>query len=364
MSVSVNGTTGLTFSDGSSQATAWVPGMRNRIINGGMVVDQRGSASSPVTATSSDKYSVDRFASYIGSGSGVFTAQQSSVAPAGFINSMKTTVTTTDSSLASTDNYQLFIQYIEGLNVSDLGWGASGAATITISFWARSSVTGTYPVSVRNSGASRSYVTTFTINAVDTWEYKTMTILGDTSGTWLTTNGVGVNLNVASVAGSDKQAPSLNTWFSGNYTSHSSCTNWMATNAATFYITGVQLEKGSTATSFDYRPYGTELALCQRYYEKSYDSLITPGTGSNFSGSMGFGSRQVRPQGFFSVVKRNNPSMTAYAPNTGESGKCYKAGSAVLISFAEAGTSGFTLQGFNDSADSDVRCHWTATSEL
>jgi hypothetical protein len=122
--------------------------------------------------------------------------------------------------LAASDNYQPFYQIIEGLNVADLGWGAAGAATVTVSFWARSSVTGTYPVSIRNSGSARSYVTTFTISAADTWEYKTLTVAGDTSGTWLKTNGIGIQVNFASVAGSDKQISSLNTWTAGNYTSH------------------------------------------------------------------------------------------------------------------------------------------------
>jgi hypothetical protein len=270
MSVSINGTSGLTFNDGSAQTTSPFTGgfgFRNRIINGAMVIDQRNAGASVTPTTGgSDKYCVDRFAGYIGSGSGVFTLQQSSTAPTGFTNSLKITVTTADSSLASTDNYQPILQYIEGYNVADLGWGASGATTITVSFLARASATGTYPVCLRNNSVNRSYVTTFTINAADTWEYKTVTIVGDTSGTWEKTTSTGVGMTIANVAGTDKQIASLNTWTAGNYTSHSSCTNWLATNGATFYITGVQLEKGSTATSFDYRPYGTELALCQRYY--------------------------------------------------------------------------------------------------
>jgi len=257
-----------TVSPGLLDSTAQYYSFKNRIINGAMVIDQRNAGASVTPTTGgSDKYCVDRFAGYIGSGSGVFTLQQSSTAPTGFTNSLKITVTTADSSLASTDNYQPILQYIEGYNVADLGWGASGATTITVSFWARASATGTYPVCLRNNSVNRSYVTTFTINAADTWEYKTVTIVGDTSGTWEKTTSTGVGMTIANVAGTDKQIASLNTWTAGNYTSHSSCTNWLATNGATFYITGVQLEKGSTATSFDYRPYGTELALCQRYYQ-------------------------------------------------------------------------------------------------
>ena len=289
MSVSINGTNGLTFNDGSAQTTAATGfGFKNRIINGAMVIDQRNAGASVTPTTGgSDKYCVDRFAGYIGSGSGVFTLQQSSTAPTGFTNSLKITVTTADSSLASTDNYQPILQYIEGYNVADLGWGASGATTITVSFWARASSTGTYPICLRNNSVNRSYVTTFTINAADTWEYKTVTIVGDTSGTWEKTTSIGVGITIANVAGTDKQIASLNTWTAGNYTSHSSCTNWLATNGATFYITGVQLEKGSTATSFDYRPYGTELALCQRYYETGqvirYAGAVNLNQGSEIS---------------------------------------------------------------------------------
>jgi len=233
---------------------------RNRIINGAMVIDQRNAGAS---VTASGAFVLDRFLNY--RSGGAYTVQRSTTAPTGFINSMLMTNTTA----ASPTTYSFFAQPIEGLNVFDLAFGAASAATITISFWVRSSVTGIYSISVTNSNGDRAYPAQYTINAANTFEYKTITVPGDTSGTWLTNTSTGINLRF------DLGSPSARTaaagaWASGNYDGANGSTGgttWANTTNATFYITGVQLEKGSTATSFDYRPYGTELALCQRYYE-------------------------------------------------------------------------------------------------
>ena len=254
----------MTTSDGVSSSGLY--GFKNRIINGAMVIDQRNAGAS-VSVSTSGIYVLDRWKNRA-NGGGVFTVQQSSTVPAGFNNSSVYTVTTADSSIAAGDNYWI-IQDVEGYNVADLQWGTSNAQTITISFWVRSSVTGTYNVGVTNGTTyDRSYVTTYTINSANTYEYKTVTIAGDTTGTWGKTNSGGISLVFNLGAGSTYQA-TANTWSAGFLQATSGSTNWIATNGATFYITGVQLEKGSTATSFDYRPYGTELALCQRYYWKT-----------------------------------------------------------------------------------------------
>lgn len=267
MSISVSGSQ-ITFNDGSTQNTSAYGGgfaMRNRIINGAMMIDQRNAGAS--VASPSDNFITDRFA-VREVGGGVASAQQVSTAPTGFVNSLKLTVTTPDSSIVTTDRY--FIrQPIEGVNTADLGWGTVNASTVTLSFWVRSSITGTYPVAFRNNANDRSYVATYTINAVDTWEQKTITVAGDTTGTWVTTNlGAGINV-VWTVGAGPTYNTTANAWQAGDYLNTSSTTQWIGTNGATFYITGVQLEKGSTATSFDYRPYGTELQLCQRYYYKN-----------------------------------------------------------------------------------------------
>ena len=241
---------------------------RNKLINGGMVIDQRNAGASGTA----NGYTVDR-RQYYGSQSSKGTWQQNagSVTPPtgykyylGFTSSSAYTV-------GSTEQFQL-AQYIEGYNASDLGWGASGASTVTLSFWVRSSLTGTFGGALINSAGNRSYPFTYTILSANTWEYKTITIAGDTSGSWNTTTGVGIQVNFSLGAGST-QSGTAGSWGSAFYASATGATSVVGTNGATFYITGVQLEKGSTATSFDYRPYGTELQLCQRYYQRtSFDT--------------------------------------------------------------------------------------------
>jgi hypothetical protein len=273
----------LAESAGGTGTTTGYYGFKNRIINGAMVVDQRNAGAS-VSVSTANVYVLDRWKNRA-NGGGVFSVQQSSTAPTGFTNSSIYTVTTADSSIAAGDNYWI-VQEIEGYNVADLGFGTADAKTVTFSFWVRSSVTGTFNVALSNGTTyNRSYVTTYTINSANTWEQKSVTIAGDTSGTWGTTNGGGITAVFTLGAGSDYQA-TANTWVAGFKHATSGSTNLIATNGATFYITGVQLEKGSTATSFDYRPYGTELSLCQRYFARMTASATYTGLGIGlFSGT-------------------------------------------------------------------------------
>jgi hypothetical protein len=245
-------------------------GFKNRIINGGMVIDQRNAGAA---VTVDNTYSVDRFL-FRETTDGTASIQQSSTAPTGFVNSILFTVTSTDSSL-STNQYASIQQKIEGFNIADLGWGTANAQTVTLSFWVRSSVIGAFGASFTNSAGDRSYPFNYTINAANTFEQKTITVAGDTSGTWLTTTGIGIQLNLA-VAAASNLLGTANTWASAAYFGATGATNLMATNGATFYITGVQLEKGSTATSFDFRDYGRELILCQRYYQQDGVDATTP----------------------------------------------------------------------------------------
>jgi hypothetical protein len=238
---------------------------KNRIINGAMVVNQRGGT---VTAAPSGTFSVDRFRGYA-NGGGVFTLVQSSTVPtgAGFVNSNLLTVTTADSSIASGDYYS-YSQDVEGHNIADLQWGTASAKTVTASFWVNSSVTGLYALALINSDGSRCYPATYTITSANTWQYVTLTVQGDTGGTWQSTNSTGLVARFDLGSGSNNNG-TANTWnTAGGYAGcrTSSTVNWIATNGATFYITGVQIEQGVTATSFDVRSIGTELQLCQRYY--------------------------------------------------------------------------------------------------
>ena len=266
MSVSIGGTTGITFNDASVQNTSAFTGgfaFRNRIINGAMVIDQRNAGAS-VTPTNA-QYLVDRWSANLSQAS-KYSVQQNAgsvTPPAGFINYLGVT-SLSAYSIVSTDTFGVR-QRVEGLNMTDFGWGSASAVTVTLSFWARSSLTGTFGGALQNSAANRSYPFSYTISSANTWEQKTVTIAGDTSGTWLTTNGIGVEVYFGLGVGSTYSG-TAGAWAGANYSSATGATSVVGTNGATFYITGVQLEKGSTATSFDYRPYGTELALCQRYY--------------------------------------------------------------------------------------------------
>ncbi len=298
---------------GGSYGTGGFVGMKNRIINGAMVIDQRNAGASFSVATAADVYALDRWCAAGQSADGVFTVQQDTVAPAGFKNSMKVTVTTADSSIGASQ-YYVMQQMIEGLNCADLGFGTANASTITLSFWVRSSVTGTFGGSLRNASFDRNYPFSYTINSANTWEQKTITIAGDTSGTWSTGITTGIRITWSLGDGSNRLG-AAGVWANGNISGVTGQTNLIATNGATWYITGVQLEKGSTATSFDYRPYGTELALCQRYYEKSYEIDVVPSTntyvGRATAVAVAASSTQLDQSGSinFKVTKRSAPTL-------------------------------------------------------
>jgi hypothetical protein len=255
----------ITFSDGSTVGSGWT-GFKNRIINGDMGISQRNGTSS-VTITSDGQYSLDRWLSRNSSTSKVSIQQNagSVTPPAGFTNYLG--VTSLSSYSTPSGELYALVQRIEGFNIADLGWGTANAQSVTVSFWVRSSLTGTFTGSLGNSASTRSYVFTYTISAANTWEYKTVTIPGETSGTWVLNNGSGLGLSFDLGSGSNWNT-TAGAWQTSEFFRVSGSQSVVGTNGATFYITGVQLEKGSTATSFDYRPYGTELALCQRYYQR------------------------------------------------------------------------------------------------
>ena len=234
-------------------------GSRNRIINGAMEIDQRNNGAAVANASG---YTVDRWkVAYAGSAR--YTAQRSSVAPTGFVSSLLATVSTAASPGAADGN--IVEQYIEGLNTWDLAWGTASAKTVTLSFWVRCSVAGTYCLRVANGALNRSYVTTYTISATNTWEYKTVTIPGETSGTWASDTNISMIVSWDLGFGTNYNAPSANTWANGNYVRVAGAVTLNTNNGATFYLTGVQLEVGSRATPFERRIYSQELSLCHRY---------------------------------------------------------------------------------------------------
>lgn len=262
-------------------------GFKNRIINGAMVIDQRNAGASVTPAGGTGTYSIDRWGGYNSQGS-KYTIQQNAgsvTPPAGFSKYLGIT-STSAYTLVSSDQFQL-TQVIEAYNIVDLGFGTANASTITLSFWVRSSLTGTFGGVYRNSGTPsyRSCPFTYTISASNTWEQKTITVAGDTTGTWETTNGSGLQVTFTIGAGSTFIGGTANTWSAGNVLAPTTLVNILGTNGATFYITGVQLEKGSTATSFDVRDYGSELDMCYRYYFGGLNgrafSISTQGAASN-----------------------------------------------------------------------------------
>jgi hypothetical protein len=266
-----------------------------------MVIDQRNAGASYSTGASPTTYTMDRWLAYANA-SGKYTVQQSSTAPAGFASSLKVT----SSSAYSVPSGQIYgiAQYIEGYNIVDLSFGSSSAKTITISFWVQSSLTGTFGASIINGGYDRSYPFTYTINSANTWEYKTVVIPGDTAGTWLTTNGVGIRIWFSLGIGSTFSG-TAGTWAAAEYESVTGATSVVGTSGATFYLTGVQLEIGTVPTAFELRSYSKELMMCQRYY-----LLIARGTGELGIGTV-WGASDVRTIIPTPVTMRSTPTVSA-----------------------------------------------------
>jgi hypothetical protein len=238
---------------------------KNRIINGNMVIDQRNGGASVSTATGAAAYITDRFKLDY-SQTSKLTAQQNAgsvTPPTGFINYLGFTSSSAYSVVAG--DYFLVSQAIEGLNVADLSFGTANAKTVTLSFQVYSSLTGTFGGALQNSAFNRSYPFSYTVSSANTWTQISITITGDTSGTWLTTNGIGIN-TIFSLGMGSTRSGTAGAWATGNYLAPTGSVSVVGTSGATFYITGVQLEVGSSATGFEYVDYTTQLAMCQRYY--------------------------------------------------------------------------------------------------
>jgi hypothetical protein len=292
---------GNTLGAGDSSA------IKNRIINGSMVISQRNGTSS-VTPID-NQYTVDRWKAYV-SQTGKLSIQQDAGAvtpPAGFTDYLGVT-SLSAYSVTSTD-YFAITQSIEGFNMADLGYGSASAKTVTLSFWVRSSLTGTFGGSLTNDAANYTYPFTYTISAANTWEQKAITITGATAGTWLTTNGSGIQVIIALGAGSTRSG-TAGAWVAAGFLpSATGATSVVGTNGATWYITGVQLEVGTQATSFEYRQYQQELALCQRYYEKQ-STIGSGGSQADFGSGLQNSTTSAYFYAKFNVTKRATPTAT------------------------------------------------------
>lgn len=285
---------------GTMALTSQLGGFRNRIINGAMMIDQRNAGAS-ITPTADSTYSLDRWICRLGTAS-KFSVQQNAgsvTPPAGFINYLG--VTSTSAYSSGSGDYFALAQYIEGLNLADLGWGTANAKTVTLSFWVYSSLTGTFGGVLKNSGYNRSYPFSYTISSANTWTQISVTVAGDTTGTWLTTNGIGCIVGFNLGCGSTYLGAG-GAWAAANYWGASASTAVTGTNGATFYITGVQLEVGASASSFEVRDYGRELILCQRYCQ-----VIGCGSVGRWNSTSGFEHGIV-----YKTTMRTTPSVAAF----------------------------------------------------
>jgi len=321
---------------------------RNLIINGGMTVAQRGTDAKTGHAT--DLYGTDRFRA-IENHSGSMSSQQVADAPVGFYYSNKITVTGTDSSLSASE-FSRQLTSIEGQNMAHLNWGTANAQTVTLSFYVKCSVTGTFYISLFNSAADRSFVAGYTIDAANTWERKSIKIAGPTDGTWLATNGAGVYVTWSIGAGSTYQTSTLNSWASAFDMSGSDQVNLFATNAATWQLTGVQLELGSETTPFEHRSFGQELALCERYFQKyNYSSDVSTADTQNtlpvvaaYAGDTGYAGHKL------TATMRTSPTFSASAANTWQ---FYSGGTSLAASEMTAYETGPSIWGMKYVATSN-----------
>lgn len=293
---------------------------RNRIINGNMRIDQRNEGAS-VTQTTGNLYPVDRWRIY-GGVTSKFSAQRNYgvSSPTGFSHHLGI-LSLSSYSVGAGEAFTI-THAIEGNSVTDLAWGTSVAKTVTLSFWFRSNMSGgsVFGGSLQNSAGTRSYPFTFSSITTSTWEYKTITIPGDQTGTWLTDNGAGIVLRLSLGVGSSLSG-TAGAWATGDYRSATGSVSIVGTNAATYFITGVQLESGSVATPFELRPMPIELQLCQRYFEKSYSANSAVGS-ATLAGSIVFRANttaHLHGQ-VMKVIKNSTPTITLYNPSTGASG--------------------------------------------
>ena len=340
---------------------------KNRIINGAMEIDQRNAGAS--VTVSGNSYYLDRYQSYATVASKMSIQQNagSVTPPDGYTNYLGVT-SLSAYTLSASDQFRLQ-QKIEGYNIADLGFGTANAKTFTLSFWVRSSLTGTFGGAFNNSGYVRSYPFTYTINSANTWEKKTITVAGDTSGTWNTTNGQGLIINFGLGIGSDNSG-TAGSWTTNTYISATGATSVVGTNGATWYITGVQLEVGSVATEFERRPYGTELDLCKRYFEKSWNYEVAVGTAASYQGMMsastGTSASNEMPGFKYSVQKRTSPTVTIYHIVTAATGSVYRAsdGASIGVTPTHVGHTGAGFMNLASGNSNTYYWHYTASAEL
>ncbi len=373
----------LTTVDGAmlNTANAQYTMFKNRLINGAMIINQRVFTSSTTATT----YPYDQWTYEKNASTGTFTCSTSTDAPPGFTNSIQLTTTTGMSSVGAAEFVQIG-NYIEGFNIYDFQWGGSSAVPVVLSFWFKASQTGTYAASIANTDGSYVFAGTFTVISSGVWEYKTISITGALAGTWNTNNSIGIGLRIGLAYGSTyTTGVTNNAWKAGSGFAGllpTTTNNSATTTGAYVKLAGVQLEKGLNATSFDYRPYATELVLCQRYYQTSYPQGVAAGTASyvgpalpatvavaaSTAGNSGTGALG------FKVSMRAAPVITLYTYDgtvnaviknsaTNRTGVTGVAGSALAEGFVQ-------YIAFNNSSTTPIAAtdtlsfNWTANAQL
>jgi hypothetical protein len=342
----------------------------NLITNGDMSVDQRNSGSSVTATHGSDTFCPDRYR-FIENHSGSFSLQQVEDAPDNLEYSMKVTVTGTDTSLSATE-FTRNIQPIEGQHISHLNWGSANARTCTLTFYVKSSVTGAYYISLFNSAANRSFVSSYTINTADTWEKKTITITGDTSGTWLTTNGAGIYISWSLGTGTTYQTSTLNSWAGAFAMAGSDQINLAATNSATWQLTGVSFVVGDSApVTHPYESFAENLKRCQRYFVKSWSqgSAVTTNNGIITASCVGNVNRAFGNV-YWPTTMRTSPTVTWYNGSSGTVNKWRNGSQGVDITPPSPNTAigesgyGFVLSSGITAVTDTLQGHYQAEAEL
>jgi hypothetical protein len=331
--------------------TGWV----NRIINGNMAIDQR-NAGALVTSVGNGVYTLDRFIYYHNVGTLNVRQNLNSVTPpAGFTNYFGLTVTGTAS--PGSADFNSLQQQIEGFNMSDLAWGTASASAVTLSFWVRSSVTGTFGGAFLNNAGNYGYGFTYSVPTANTWTLITVNVAGPTSGTWETTNGRGVAV-IWDLGNGSNIRSSAGSWQAANVQGVTGGVNLFATNGATFYITGVQLEAGSVASPFERIDYGRQLIQCQRYFYKT-----TGGSNTRHAISGNGSLAQCFPTVFFKVTMRTTPSVSVSSASHFNVEALNGAGSVVTTGISwNAGDSDSATLNVSSAGSGGVGCNLLGNS--
>jgi hypothetical protein len=340
---------------------------RNRLINSDMRIDQRNAGASVTNTASTTQYSLDRW-NMSSSVASKYTVQQNAgsvTPPVGFTNYLG--VTSLSAYSVGASEFFRIAQLIEGFNFADLGFGTANAKTVTVSFWVRSSLTGTFGGQLINGTGTRSYPFSYTISSANTWEQKSVTIAGDTTGTWATDNFTGAILGFSLGYGSSLSG-TANAWNAGTASMPTGATSVVGTNGATFYITGVQLEVGSSATGFEYVNYQTSLANCQRYFVKTYGQSVTVPT-NNSGGFLRTRSYSTSYGAFvwlLPVTMRTAPTAVIYNFSTSAVNSWYNVDtpSSVAANVSTTGEQSITVESSALTVNATYEFHLTGSSEL